>query len=663
MAETAKRPADLGTGAARAALGQGLMMGWGDEAEAWLREKMGEGSYEDNLRKIRGEYSQYSQENPWISGAAEFAGAAAPAVGAMFIPGGQAAGAMTGAKALAKLAAIGATEGAISGAGSAEEGNRVGGATAGTIVGGLTGVAAPVAVKPASASLQWLMSRLAPTQNRAERKAISMLSDSLNKSGMTPQQMEARVAADRAMGVPSTVANVSPRTAKLARGVSKRAGEGSNEIEDLAARQLTGTRERVVAKTQEALSPRNFYDEEERLTNQLRQKASTMYDKAYSVGEVQDPAIMQMLQLPEFKEAYKTARKIADSEASLAVARGEDPSQFALRDVYFPKEVQPGIFELELRQYPDVRTLDYMKRALDSMVQAGYKSDKADVIASTGVMKDLRNVLRDRVKTVVPEYDQALRTYAGESEVIDALRSGMQDFGKMSHEQISKMIANMSQGEKEAFRTGVARNLYSTIMTPSSNINAAQRIVGSPEMQAKLLPLFENPAQFDLFQAALQRESQLHAHASRILGGSDTAENLAIRQQLDESGETFGDFVKRSVTGGFKSSLANMAIDMMSKTQMNEKAAKRLSEMLMSSDPAEVGAVVRLLETYTQGQPTREAIGAGAKAAVTGGVAGSWMPPPAPTEAAETIDTGIESTGVTGPSIDEDIETEQKKPQ
>ena len=34
---TGNRPVDPYVGAARAALGQGLGMGWGDEAEAWLR--------------------------------------------------------------------------------------------------------------------------------------------------------------------------------------------------------------------------------------------------------------------------------------------------------------------------------------------------------------------------------------------------------------------------------------------------------------------------------------------------------------------------------------------------------------------------------------------------------------------------------------------------
>ncbi len=79
-------------GAARAAIGQGLGMGWGDEGEARLRSKLGQGQYEDLVKQIRSEYGQYAKENPYTAGALEFGGGALPGVAAMMIPGGQAAG-------------------------------------------------------------------------------------------------------------------------------------------------------------------------------------------------------------------------------------------------------------------------------------------------------------------------------------------------------------------------------------------------------------------------------------------------------------------------------------------------------------------------------------------------------------------------------------------
>jgi len=114
--------ADKIIGATRALLGQGLGMGWGDEAEAWLRSKAGEGDYEGELNRIRQEYGQYAKENPFVSGASEFVGGALPGVGMMLVPGGQAAGAAQLGRstlgALGRLALTGAAAGTVAGAGA-----------------------------------------------------------------------------------------------------------------------------------------------------------------------------------------------------------------------------------------------------------------------------------------------------------------------------------------------------------------------------------------------------------------------------------------------------------------------------------------------------------------------------------------------------------------
>ena len=98
-------------GAARAFLGQGLGMGWGDELEAKYLSDL---PYEEALKKIRQEYAQYSQAAPVVSTLAEFGGGMAPALGMMLLPGAQAAGAAqakrTTAGALARLAGLAGLE-------------------------------------------------------------------------------------------------------------------------------------------------------------------------------------------------------------------------------------------------------------------------------------------------------------------------------------------------------------------------------------------------------------------------------------------------------------------------------------------------------------------------------------------------------------------------
>ena len=66
---------------ARALIGQGVGMGWGDEGEAWLRSKLSNEDYDTTLADINKKYSKYKEEYPVSSTALEFGGAAIPAVG------------------------------------------------------------------------------------------------------------------------------------------------------------------------------------------------------------------------------------------------------------------------------------------------------------------------------------------------------------------------------------------------------------------------------------------------------------------------------------------------------------------------------------------------------------------------------------------------------
>jgi len=198
-----KAPANKVVGGARAVLGQGLGMGWGDEGEAWLRSKLGGGNYEENLAKIRDEYARYSAENPYTAGTLEFGGGMAPAVAMMLTPGGQpAAIAQTqraSASALAKLAQspmarsifAGGTSGAVAGAGTATEGERGEGAGTGALMGTALGTAIPVAMRTGKSGYNWLKERLMPTPQGIQDRASQKMLDALRQAQLTPQQIEA----------------------------------------------------------------------------------------------------------------------------------------------------------------------------------------------------------------------------------------------------------------------------------------------------------------------------------------------------------------------------------------------------------------------------------------------------------------------------------------
>lgn len=527
-----------------------------------------------------------------------------------------------------KGATIGGTQGAVAGAGSGEPGSRAEEARSGALVGTSLGAALPAVVRGAGAAKRWLSERLSPSQETITSGAAARINRALEEANMSPADIETRLAADRAKGIPSVAANVDPALVDLAETVAQRSGPGAREIEGVLREQQAGARGRVYERAKAGLGAGDAYKEEDAIINSMRRRASNQYDEAYNFGAVNDPRIMSVLQDREFMAAYVRAREIANREARAAELRGEDPSKYMLRQIY---SVDPQNNTVRVTAVPDVRTLDYIKRGIDSIIESGFQG-KGISRTEAASLRDLR---REYIKAIdeatkvdgVSAYQTARRAYAGDMEIRDALRAGMDDFKKLDHEEITKLFSRMSDAEKQAFRTGAARNIYSTVMDPSSNINAAQRVIGSPEMQRKLEVLFENRAQFDLFKSALERESQLFHETNRILQGSPTARRIQSRERF-EQGPDVGAAMADVATGGWLSSLTNMVTRAMRGANMNDEISERVANMLMSKDPTDVAAAVQILENQGQRAARAERALSLTEAGVIGGTVSSISPSP-----------------------------------
>ena len=628
-----KRSVDPYLNTARAVLGQGVGMGWGEEAEAWLRSKLGSESYETLLPQIRSEYGEYAKQYPFTQGVSEFVGGAAPGVAMMFVPGMQPAGLM-------RLGALGAASGAISGAGSATEDNRASGAGGGALIGGGLGVGLPLALRAAGGAGKWLRERLFSTPEVVQDRALGKINEAMRQAKVSPRDVQAQMAQDRAMGVPvqgkamgvpSVMANANPALRDLAEAVAQRSGAGSNAIENALTTQRLGARDRVKAQTTAALKPADYYGLEDNLTAQLRNNAKGLYEKAYAHGDVDDPRIVEVLKNPQFKAFFDKARGIADTEAQTAKLKGEDPLKFALPEIYKPSgRFDPSGAEiLDLVKLPDVRTLDYIKRGIDATIDSGFRG-KGMSTAEASALRDLRKQFVNAIDENVPDYKLARKTYAGDLETLDALRMGREEFKTLDPEQVEKMVKAMSSGEKDAFRTGVARDIYGIIMKPSNEPNTAQRVIGSPDMQKKLAMLFDNPAEFDLYKAALMRESQLYKESNTILGGAQTAKRLDLKASLDEDTGMIESAAK-AATGNFSGALSSLVMGAIRSAQMSKARAEKIAEMLMAKDPNEVAAAVQMIEAYAAKQAPKQFRATLGEAGAVTGTSTAIYPAPAPT--------------------------------
>ena len=78
------------------------------------------------------------------------------------------------------------------------------------------------------------------------------------------------------------------------------------------------------------------------------------------------------------------------------------------------------------------------------------------------------------------------------------------------------MIDDMNWSEKGALRTGVAQHIYDIIYNPSSDVDAARRMLGSQNMRRRLQLLFEKPSDWRMFEAALDREMRMFSSDKKM---------------------------------------------------------------------------------------------------------------------------------------------------
>jgi len=656
----------------RAVLGKGLAMDWGDELEARIRTLAGDETYEEELNMINDSYTQFANDNPKAALMGEIGGGfiplAASLIAAPFTGGASTAGTAVAAArttgALNKLRQLGTTaaksvpmpkntigkgmvygggSGIVSGVGAGNPGDRFEGGAVGLVIGSVLGAGIPLSARAGGAAWNAIKERLIATESMTDIGAIKRIYDAVSSNGGTMQDVVNTMQADAYLGVPATIGTTTRQLTNLTDAVNT-AGRGDSPviIQDTLEGMRSGSRARVGEQVKDAVSNDNFYATQDNLITNLRRNADDVYDKAYAFGAVDDPRILNLLENNSaFKEAYKRAKEISQYEMDADMLAGGDGYRFMLQ----------GEGEI-----PDVRTLDYIKRGLDDVIRKGFDGNGM-APAQANALKSLRqkyiNIL-DEVTEVdgVSAYRNARNVYKGDIEVVEALELGLSDFSKPSFapEQVSKLLNDFSQAEREVFAIGATRSILNKITTPSNEANYAKRIIGSPDMRAKIQLLFPNTNKsgYDLLEAALLREKQLYERAGKVLGGSPTQARKAAVDQLESNtgaAEAAGDAIQSSFNP--ISGLMSMAVRVLQRATIPEKVQEKMAKMLMSESPEEVAAVVKLLEDYTaKAVPRATNIGRTEAATILG---------------AATTGKGLSSQDKTSNFSDEEVEESVRK--
>jgi hypothetical protein len=597
------------------AVGQGLGFGFGDEAIAKVRAKMEGRPYEEVLAEERAKYEAFVRKNPMTAFGTELASGAIPTVAALFVPGTQAAsvvGATRMGQAASRLSSVlpkfmrgptarvagaGGVSGALSGAGTSVEGERGMGAVQGGVTGAVAGPIVAKGVDLAGQAATGAKNILRPSQKAVDQRAEQKVLQAMGRDDLDPSAVRAKMQADRDIGVNPMLMDVSPSTQTLGEAVVTLPGKGRKILGQPLEERLEQGRDVVGQRASQSIAKgQDFVTTEDSLMGRLRANANTLYDQAYAHGSVDDTRLQKVLEDDTFKSAFKEAQRIASKEARAAELRGEDPSRFVLNDIYDTDDAGNMV---SVGKIPDVRTLDYIKRGIDAMIDKGYRGEGMSK-AEANALKDLRKAFVGVIDENVPEYAAARAKYAGDMEILDALRLGKDDYlsPKMLPEQAKKLIGGMSDGEKDALRIGAAQSVMTKIMDSPQQINAAQRIIGAPATRKRLEALFDNPAEYKIFEAALQRESQLFRNAQDAIRNSRTTNRKAALDDLKRSAnilDVAGEAI--DMASGSPGTIMGRTLKyLQSRATLDEKTAAEVAGMLKSSTPQEIDATLSRLE-------------------------------------------------------------------
>lgn len=552
---------------------------------------------------VRGATETYAQQHPVAAPALEMAGgfATAPFTGPLSLGRG-----VTTTGRVLRAAGDFGLQGALSGAGAANEGDRLAGAGVGAATGILGGAAANVA----GGTLRNVIGN--PIMSRLPQGVLGMVPETAGGYNVRPDyarerlaQLLERDAQARIMGgVPAGVESTMAATRLRKLGPeAPLAISGNNTLAEIdmlanlpgsAARQLTMQQRRVAAgrggaitKTAERVTgvSRTADQELEDLAKRQAQAAGPLYDNLRNTTFPIDKDLKDILSRAKLDlgAAQRTATRRGDPQVTLRKLQEGDELPFA--------------------------AADQLKRSLYDKARAAAKAGRNN---EANDLDQLRIDLVGKLDKLSPEYAKARSTFAGFGELQTATERGQSALSETA-ESLSKLTANMTPSELEAFRVGAVDALRGVAGTQGGQTRLLN-MYKEPELQNKLRSIFGND--FRAFQRSILAQEELKKLESAGKN-SATFKRLAQAQDQKETADVLqAAQAATSPVGAFQ-----YVQQKATQYGMPEEQRNRLARLLMLRDqPAQ--EELRNMTEYMRRRAAGQALGRQASGRVGAFVAG-----------------------------------------
>jgi hypothetical protein len=402
------------------------------------------------------------------------------------------------------------------------------------------------------------------------------------------------LAKDARMGIPSTVAEAAgPRSVGLTSAAIRKDVPESNAL--LGALQereagMTGGTGDIVNR---GLKPDDYYAKTEELRNALYTKAAPLYDQAFSqFPSVKTQTLSQILNTPSGQEASARAFRMMQ-DRMIPIGR-------------------PDVAGMV--QNPTLQYLDEVKRALDQMIlQEEGTGINYQASPQGRILRDMRSNLVKELDqaTTLPNgrspYREARDQYAGDLDIMDALRGGRETFDKLTPEEVKQLMGKLDWSARDAYRTGVAEGIMQKIGNMGANRNTAMAVVANPNLKAKIMAIFDNPAEGQRFIDSLTRQAEVFGTGRRLIRAGEAGLNIS-QQPLSIGQMVRGQLMRPGKAGEISETMGTMANDPHAREKMSRlqqtadalRSQKNVSGLIGGATAG--GGAAALTPTPQQGQ-------------------------------------------------------------
>jgi len=404
------------------------------------------------------------------------------------------------------------------------------GAVAGGALGGIGNLAA-----------RGIASAIAPAQP-AINQAADYVKALMTSAGKSPADLPAAQLASN--GKPIIAAEAIGKPAEVALGaLARRPGQTAGTLgAEMAARQAQAP-QRIVGDFASAsgIDPAAAQGQLDKFVETNQKAAAPLYQQAYAANQnIASPEIDRILSTPAGKKALSKAAEMMQNDGSLMGVSDPDLLEQAKEggmDIPWKGGVSSGL---------KLRSLDYVKRALDDQIGAAYRSGaKTEGGILTGLKTRLTSALDDADVTaqagpnsLKPEgglYAQARAKAGSYLSAQEQFENGGNHIlnQNVTPQEMAAHMADLGPADLQAYKGGIANRIFD--LSQNGKLNA--KLADAPSVQQKLGLVLGPDNASQLLQKLGVEKSMANFARLRVPGaGSPTAEYAAEMGNQDAMG-------------------------------------------------------------------------------------------------------------------------------